>query len=57
MVIRSRMVWRRLVMDGWVMWMAFILDISNVAGRRIGNIVGDNLGAAVGKGHPVLACG
>ena len=57
MVIRSRMVWGRLVMDGWVMWMAFILDISNVAAiaMRISVVIHD-LPSAVWKGNLVGSC-
>merc|ERR1719295_2048759 len=32
-----------------------VLDVSNIPGVSIGHVVSDNLGAAVGQGHPVLA--
>jgi len=45
--------WWRSIGDG----LALILDISNIARSSIQNIVGDNLGAAIGKGNSVLAVG
>ena len=38
-----------------IVCLTLILDISNIARVSIGNIVGDNLGAAVGKGNTVLS--
>merc|ERR1719295_181432 len=34
-----------------------VLDVSNIPGVSIGHVVSDNLGAAVRKGHTVLALG
>ena len=51
---------------GSVCWLGLILgvlgdtlvpDVSNVAGVGVSSIVGDNLGATVGKGHAVLTKG
>ena len=46
---------------GWVVWLVvgltLVLDISNVARVGIGNIVGDDLGAAIGKGNTVRSGG
>lgn len=46
---------------GWVVWLVvgltLVLDISNVARVGIGNIVGDDLGAAIGKGNTVRSSG
>ena len=36
---------------------ALVPDISNIAGVTISNVVGHNLGTAVGKGNTVLAVG
>ena len=51
--------WDRVSLDrGWgIVRLTLILDISNIARVSIGNIVGDNLGAAVRKGNTVLAVG
>ena len=51
--------WDRVSLDwGWgIVCLTLILDISNIARVSIGNIVGDNLGAAVRKGNTVLAVG
>ena len=51
--------WDRVSLD-WgrgIVCLTLILDISNIARVSIGNIVGDNLGAAVRKGNTVLAVG
>ena len=51
--------WDRVSLD-WgrgIVCLTLILDISNIARVSIGNIVGDNLGAAVRKGNTVLAIG
>ena len=39
----------------WVLGNTFVPHISNIAGVAIGNIVGDNLGAAIRKGNTVLS--
>ena len=40
-----------------VLSLALVLDISDVARVAVGNLVGDDLGPAVGKGNTVLAVG
>ena len=40
-----------------VLGLTLVLDISDVAGVAVSNIVGDDLGPAVGKGNAVLAVG
>merc|ERR1712168_154640 len=45
--------WGGLVL--WVLGDPLVLDISHIARVAIGHVVGDDLGASVGKGHSVLA--
>ena len=57
--------WGRLVGRGglvgrlvlWILGLALVPHISNIARVAIGHIVGDNLGAAVGKNNTVFAQG
>ena len=42
---------------GLVLGLTLIPDISNIARVGISNVVGHNLGAAIGKSHTVLAVG
>jgi len=42
---------------GVVVGLSLVLDISDIARVGIGNVVGDNLGAAIGKSNAVLAVG
>merc|ERR1711970_960327 len=43
---------------GWAVGSnSLILDISNIARVSVGNVVGHNLGAAIGKGNTILAVG
>merc|ERR1711881_201087 len=43
---------------GWVIWLivslALVLDVGDVAGVSVSHVVGDNLGAAIGKGNTVF---
>ena len=42
---------------GSIVGFTLVFDISNIARVSIGNIVGHNLGTAIGKSHAVLAVG
>ena len=59
-MVGSRFVGGRLVlfgMVGLVVGLSLVFDISNIAGVSIGNIVGNNLGPAIGKVDTVFTMG
>ena len=59
-VLGGRLVGRGSLVGGLVLGvlsLALVLDISDVARVAVGNLVGDDLGPAVGKGNAVLAVG
>ena len=59
-VLGGRLVGRGSLVGGLVLGvlsLALVLDISDVARVAVGDLVGDDLGPAVGKGNAVLAVG